>query len=185
MHGSYREEGGQTRPSPARPPHPPLFLCIFPRRSSLSGGFLSRPCRDQSCRSRSAYCGADTRSPWAGARGGGSGCGGTPGPLPRAFPLARGISSRAWEGVFFFGFILPPRPVGRLFPPLFHLGALLCGCSGEGESKGTGHPPPTPNPPRPATAPLFACHVYNLVETKTDICGREKMTFTSPDHSLK
>lgn len=55
------------------------------------------------------------------------------------------------------GFIFVLRPP---FPPCPHIW-----CLGEGECQGKGASlhPPTPKSPRPAAAPLFACHVYNLV----------------------
>lgn len=111
-------------------------------------------------------------------RGGGSGCGGTPGPLPWAFLLRKShLSKGLGRGVsllfcvLLFGFFYLFLPTwGDFFPVVSsRLSLLRVLRRGRKQREGAPPHPPTPNPPCPAAAPLFACHVYNLVETKTDI----------------
>lgn len=124
--------------------------------------------------------------PGAGAEGGGQRVRGHPGALP---PLVRGISPKPWRGsllfLFFFYANTPPCRGAALSPRVVSSRCSPLRVLRRGRKQREGAPPPASHHPKPSAAPLFACHVYNLVETKTDICGREKMTFTSPDHSLK
>lgn len=99
-------------------------------------------------------------------RGGGSGCGGTPGPLPWALLLRKShLSKGLGRGCLYcfvfccLGFFICFSPRGATFSPLCHLGCLFCGCSGEGESKGRAHLP-TPRPQtRRARQQLLYLHV--------------------------
>lgn len=175
--------GSTLPPSPSTFP-PAFILSLFlspARRRSLSGGFFPGRARIKAPGSRSAHCGADTRSPWAGARGRrrvrGTGAA-PPGASPRKWHFPTGLTG--WGLFLFF-------PRGETHSPVVPSRCSPLRVLRRGGMPREGAPPypPTPNSPHPAAAPLFACHVYNLVETKTDICGREKMTFTSPDHSLK
>lgn len=160
-----------------------LFFCSPPARlNSLSGVFFPGRAGIKAPRSRSAYCGADTRSPWAGARRR-QRVRGHPWAAPLGFspsqePFLQGFGAGVslLFCVLLFGFFYLFLPTwGDFFPVVSsRLSLLWVLRRGRKQREGAPPHPPTPNPPCPAAAPLFACHVYNLVETKTDIVVRRR-----------
>lgn len=159
-----------------------FFLSIFPlspaRLNSLSGVFFFPAVQGSKHPGAEALIVGLTHDRPGQGRGGGSGCGGTPGAAPLGFSSSQepflqrlgagGVFIVLCSVVCFFIFFLPRG--GDYFPVVSSRRSLLRVLR-RGRRQREGAPPhnPTPNPPCPAAAPLFACHVYNLVETKTDI----------------